>query len=191
MDYAAVTGIAVGLAADAFAVAVSNGAVKTDFKPKFAIKMAFIFGLFQTLMPVLGWLIGKAGEEIITEVDHFVAFALLCYIGCKMIYDSVHSNGCCEKDSVFSNITLLIMAVATSIDALATGVILPSAVGASDAILLLCAVGIIGVITFLLCLCGAYLGKKFGCILAEKAEIAGGIILILIGAKILVEHLTA
>lgn len=192
MDYLSLVGIAVGLAMDAFAVSVTNGAVTRNLKPSHALKIAACFGLFQAGMPMLGWLIGKAGEGLISQLDHWIAFLLLGYIGGKMIYDAWKERGKkteCQCKEPIGMKMLLMMAVATSIDALATGVILPSAVGASTVVLMLVAVALIGLITFVISLAGVYLGKKFGDVFCSKAELAGGIVLVLIGTKILVEHL--
>lgn len=198
MDYIAVVGIAVGLAMDAFAVSVTNGAVVKNFKPSFALKIAATFGIFQFMMPVIGWVVGKAGQELIENVDHYIAFVLLALIGGNMLIEAIKSRKQMSKDgevkkedskTAASTKTLLLMAVATSIDALATGVILPSAVGASDWILMLTAVLMIGAITFIISFVGVYLGKKFGALLSNKAEIIGGLVLIGIGTKILIEHL--
>lgn len=198
MDYIAVVGIAVGLAMDAFAVSVTNGAVVKNFKTSFALKIAAAFGIFQFMMPVIGWVVGKAGQELIENVDHYIAFVLLALIGGNMLIEAIKSRKQMSKDgevkkedskTAASTKTLLLMAVATSIDALATGVILPSAVGASDWILMLTAVLMIGAITFIISFVGVYLGKKFGALLSNKAEIIGGLVLIGIGTKILIEHL--
>lgn len=191
MDYIAVIGIAVGLAMDAFAVSMAKAASIKDLKVFSFIKMAFLFGLFQFLMPVIGWTIGKAGENLINSVDHWIALILLSYIGIKMIYESIKKSNINEMYET-NNLdlkTLSILAVATSIDALATGIILPHAVGATSVLLMFIATGLIGVITFLICLLGTYIGKKFGTLLSSKAEIAGGCVLIFIGIKIFLEHL--
>ncbi|MEE1056349.1 MAG: manganese efflux pump MntP family protein [Acutalibacteraceae bacterium] len=192
MDYFSLAGISVGLAMDAFAVSVSNGALTKNLKRLYALKLAFFFGLFQMAMPVAGWLVGKAGESFITNVDHWVAFILLAIIGGKMIIDYIHElkdNAVQQERDSLSTRTIIMLAIATSIDALATGIILPSAVGASTPLLLLIAVTIIGTITFGICLIGVYLGKLFGYLFSKHANLFGGIVLLLIGFKILLEHL--
>lgn len=192
VDYFSLSGISVGLAMDAFAVSVSNGALTKNLKRLYALKLAFFFGLFQMAMPVAGWLVGKAGESFITSVDHWVAFVLLAVIGGKMIVDYIHElkdNTVQQERDSLSTRTIIVLAVATSIDALATGIILPSAVGASTPLLLLVAVTIIGAITFVICLLGVYLGKLFGYLFSKHANLFGGIVLLLIGFKILLEHL--
>ena len=192
MDYVSLVGIAVGLSMDAFAVSVTNGAVAKKVTPWYAVKIALCFGVFQALMPMIGWLIGKAGENFISSVDHWVALILLCYIGVQMIVESYknrkkgNTDGCKEDISLKA---LLLMGIATSIDALATGIILLSAVGASTVLSMLLSVAIIGMITFTLSVIAVYIGKKFGALLSCKAELLGGIVLVAIGIKIFVEHM--
>lgn len=192
MDYLSLFGIAVGLSMDAFAVSVTNGAVTKHLKLRHGVKIALCFGLFQAFMPMIGWAIGKAGEGLISQLDHWIAFILLGYIGGKMVFDAWKDRGKtveCQSREPVGFKTLLVMAIATSIDALATGIILPSAVGASSFLLMFCAVGIIGTVTFLISLCGVWIGKKFGDLFCSKAELVGGLVLIVIGCKILIEHL--
>ncbi|MBQ3101040.1 MAG: manganese efflux pump [Clostridia bacterium] len=178
--------ISVGLAMDAFAVAVCKGLNMRRINYKHAVIIAAFFGGFQALMPFLGWLIGTRFASYIDKYDHYVAFALLAFIGVKMIIDAVKGEEECEecKDSDKLDIKeLLVLAVATSIDALAVGVtfaLLPELnVGWS--------VAIIGVITFLISALGVVIGNRFGSKYQQKAELAGGIILILIGVKFLLE----
>ena len=189
MDIVALAGIAVGLSMDAFAVSVTNGAVCQKANLRFALKLALSFGFFQALMPTIGWLAGKAAENFISSVDHWVALILLCFIGTQMLVEAFKNEQDeeCRMDVPLK--TLMALSIATSIDALATGIILPSAVGASTIPLMLSAVGIIGFITFVICIAGVYLGKKFGAMLSKKAEILGGLVLIVIGLKIFIEHM--
>ena len=196
MDYIALCGIALGLSMDAFAVSITNGATNHRVKPriifKLALKLALSFGFFQAFMPMLGWLIGKAGESIINAVDHWIALILLSYLGIKMIIESNKNTAEEEERPEQTDIhfrTLLILSIATSIDALVTGVILPSAVRASTVTAMLLSVGIIGMITFLLCFIGVYIGKNFGRFLSTKAELFGGVVLTGIGIKIFIEHM--
>lgn len=192
MDYFSICLIAVGLAMDAFAVSVSDGALSKSVKISYALKLSFFFGFFQLIMPVTGWLFGKAGENFIKDVDHWVAFGILSVIGFKMIADYINEirvRGVREKHNMLSLRTMLILALATSIDALATGVILPSATGASSLTEMLTAVFTIGSITFIISLSGIYLGKFFGYVLSRHSGLFGGIILMIIGSKILIEHL--
>ena len=145
MDYVSLIGIAVGLSMDAFAVSITSGATIRTVTPRFAIKISLSFGAFQAIMPVLGWLVGKAGESFINSVDHWVALILLSYLGIKMIIESKKKNSCetaVQKQDDLSFKTLMTLSIATSIDALATGIILPSAVGASTITLMLLSVGI-------------------------------------------------
>ncbi len=192
MDYISLAGIAVGLSMDAFAVCITNGAVTKKVTALFAAKLAFTFGLFQAFMPFLGWVIGKAGAGFIGSIDHWIALLLLGYLGVQMILESRKKakegcGGTLRDDISFK--MLMTLAVATSIDALATGILLPSAVGASTVTLMLLSVGLIGLITFALCMAGVYIGKKFGCLCSSKAEIVGGVVLVAIGLKIFIEHM--
>lgn len=192
MDYISVICISVGLAMDAFAVSVSNGATTKNLRFSYAIKLAVFFGGFQLFMPIIGWLAGKAGECFIAQVDHWIAFILLAFIGGKMVIDYIKElkeELDTEKKERLSTKTITMLAIATSIDALATGVILPSAVGASTCALMLIAVLLIGVITFAICLAGVYFGKLFGLFLSKHSVLLGGAILMLTGVKILYEHL--
>jgi putative Mn2+ efflux pump MntP len=178
--------LALGLAMDAFAVSVANGSASKRFRLRQAFKLALLFGLFQGLMPVIGWAIGFNFKDFISAADHWVAFALLGVIGGKMIYDDlkgdVEDEAATEKGTGFYS--LLLLALATSIDALAVGFSLTFLHS------ILVPVILIGLITFALSLTGVYLGhtyKRFG---QGKARLVGGIILIAIGIKILVEHLS-
>lgn len=191
MDFAALLGIAVGLSMDAFAVSIAQGAPCKNFSCKLALKLAFSFGFFQALMPLIGWLIGKAGESLISSIDHWIALILLVYLGIHMILEGRETKDSCETKGThnLSFKILFALSIATSIDALATGIILPSAIGVETVSLMLLSVCIIGIITFVLCFFGTYIGKKFGCLLASKAEFVGGIVLILIGIKIFIEHM--
>lgn len=192
MDYVSLVGIALGLAMDAFAVSITKGATIRKVTPKFSLKLSFSFGLFQALMPILGWTIGKAGESFISAVDHWVAFILLSYLGIRMIIESnkaPEEKNSDQKENDINFKTLITLSVATSIDALATGIILPSTVGAKNAAAMMISVGIIGAITFILCAAGIYIGKNFGRLLSSKAELFGGVVLTGIGIKIFMEHM--
>lgn len=168
---------------DAFAVAVASGFVVKRPKLRDAFMMALFFGGFQALMPSLGWAAGTALKNLISSCDHWIAFGLLLLIGIKMIAESFETEK--EPTHPFDFPVLFALAVATSIDALAAGVsfaLLKIAVGF--------AVVIIGTVTFLFSFLGVFIGKRFGHFLEHKVKIVGGAILILIGTKILVEHLT-
>ena len=174
--------IGFGLAMDAFAVSVCKGLSVKKLKPRHALLVGLYFGGFQFLMPVLGWLLGYRFETLITSVDHWVAFVLLVLIGGNMIRESFSSEE--ELNDDFGVKTMLLLAVATSIDALAVGITF-----AFLSVRILPAAGAIGVTTFLLSMAGITVGRVFGARWKSRAELAGGVILILIGLKILLEHL--
>lgn len=179
--------IGVGLSMDAFAASVCKGLGMRRLNVKNMFVIVLFFGGFQALMPCIGWFLGKQFESYITSVDHWVAFALLAFIGGKMIYDVFHENRkdcCCEKTDRLNIKEVFTLAVATSIDALAVGI--------SFAFLqvnIVEAVSVIGITTFVLSIAGVVIGNIFGAKYEKKATLAGGIILILIGLKILLEHL--
>ena len=174
--------IAVGLSMDAFAVSVCKGLSVKKVGVKHAALAGLYFGGFQFLMPVIGYLLGFRFESVIETVDHWVAFVLLAFIGGNMIKESFGKAE--ELNDDFGVRTMLLMAVATSIDALAVGITF-----AFLEVQILPAAGLIGVTTFLLSFAGIYIGNVFGARYKSKAELAGGIILVLIGVKILLEHL--
>ena len=174
--------IAVGLSMDAFAVSVCKGLSVKKVGVKHAALAGLYFGGFQFLMPVIGYLLGFRFESVIETVDHWVAFVLLAFIGGNMIKESFGKAE--ELNDDFGVKTMLLMAVATSIDALAVGITF-----AFLEVQILPAAGLIGVTTFLLSFAGIYIGNAFGAHYKSKAELAGGIILVLIGVKILLEHL--
>lgn len=185
MDIISIFLIGVGLAMDAFSVAVSDGiALK---KPTFlqSVKISFFFGLFQFIMPCIGYLLGSAFASYIQTFDHWIAFILLLFVGGKMIFDSVHEENS-EKSvsNPLSFSTLLISAIATSIDALAVGVTF-----ATVSTPVIFASALIGIVTFAISLAGVFIGSCFGDLFGSKSETAGGIVLICIGVKILAEHL--
>lgn len=179
------TGVALSM--DAFAVAVCKGLKMQKINYKQMGLIALFFGGFQALMPFIGWLLGHSFKEYIEGFDHWVAFALLAFIGIKMIYESFKGD---EDDDCggFDIKELLIMAVATSIDAMAAGIAF-AIDGIETLTSIILAVLVIGVTTFILSAAGVFIGHKFGAVYKSKAELAGGIVLILIGAKILLEHL--
>ena len=181
--------IAVGLSMDAFAVAVCKGLSVYKLKPKHMLITGLWFGGFQGLMPLIGYLLGSTFDKYITPVDHWVAFVLLGIIGANMIKESISKDDECDcedgGDNAFSVKTMFVMAIATSIDALAVGItfaLLPD-------VNITAAVAFIAVITFALSCVGIKIGNVFGAKFKSKAEFAGGIILILMGTKILLEHL--
>lgn len=182
--------IALGLSMDAFVVSVSNGICVPELKVRHALRAALAFGFFQFLMPVIGWALGTAFRGYIESVDHWIAFALLVIVGGKMIVESFKlkdPNPEAEESRGILHVgTLLVLAVATSIDALA--------VGLSFSMLHVPILGpatLIGVVTFLVSLVGCEFGKRIGAKFERWAEMVGGVVLVGIGVKILVEHLVA
>ena len=176
--------LAVGLSMDAFAVSVCKGLAMEKCSFKKAAVCGIWFGGFQALMPLLGYLLGYQFRGYITAIDHWIAFVLLSVIGGNMIREALSKEVCQENDSLDWK-TMLLMAVATSIDALAVGITFAFLPDTN----ILAAVLFIGLITFSLSTAGAKIGNIFGAKYKSKAELAGGLILILLGAKILLEHL--
>ena len=172
---------------DAFAVAVCKGLAMKRLRPRDGIIVGAWVGGFQALMPTIGWFLGTGFEHYIKSIDHWIAFGLLAYIGIKMIIEALKPDSGeegIEKDAPLNIREMFTLAVATSIDALAVGI--------SFAFLnypIASAAAIIGITTFVISIIGVYIGNFFGTRYKKKAEIVGGIILILIGLKILLEHL--
>lgn len=175
--------IAVGLSMDAFAVSVCKGLSVRRLELKHALFAGLWFGGFQALMPAIGYLLGHQFEHLIVSIDHWIAFALLLFIGGNMIKEALGDDDE-ELDDDFSVKAMFLLAVATSIDALAMGVTF-----AFLRVNILAAVLFIGCITFLCSAAGVKIGNVFGMRFKSKAELAGGVILILMGCKILLEHL--
>lgn len=176
--------IAVGLSMDAFAVSICKGLATKKVGVKHMLIVGLWFGGFQALMPLIGYFLGSTFEEYITRFDHWVAFVLLALIGGNMIREALSGEEEKANDSLGVR-EMLILAVATSIDALAVGVTFALLPGVNIA----AAVSFIGVITFVISAAGIKVGNVFGAKCKSKAELAGGVILILIGLKILLEHL--
>ena len=174
--------VGVGLSMDAFAVAICRGLGMKRLEWRQAFLVAVFFGGFQALMPALGWALGKQFERYIVNVDHWIAFLLLGYIGGKMIWDAFHEEEACPAS--FRVRELLLMAIATSIDALAVGITF-----AFLQVAIAPAAALIGCTTFTISLAGVWIGCRFGSRYKNKATFAGGLILCLIGLKILLEHL--
>lgn len=172
--------IGVGLSMDAFAASVCKGLGMDRLRWRQGAVLALSFGGFQALMPLLGWLLGRRFEAYITSVDHWIAFLLLGVIGGKMIWDAFHPE---EESGGFDLRELLALSVATSIDAMAVGITFAFLQAP-----ILSAACLIGCTTFCLSLMGVWVGFRFGSRWREKATLAGGAILILIGLKILLEH---
>lgn len=183
MDALTTVLIGIGLSADAFAVAVARSIPSRKMVMRTSLLMAASFGFFQAIMPVIGWLAGMQLLPIIAGIDHWVAFGLLAFIGGKMVYESRMIEEEEKKDAELNGHVLVLLSLATSMDALAVGLsfsflkvsILEPAL-------------IIGLITFAISLAGCLAGRKFGHLFEDKVEIAGGLILIGIGLKILLEH---
>ena len=175
--------IAVGVSMDAFAVSICKGLSVRKMRPSYAVSAALWFGGFQALMPLVGYYLGVSFADLVGHIDHWISFVLLGFIGGKMIKESF-SRDECPVDSDFSFRTMLAMAIATSIDAMAVGVSL-----AFLKVNIWLAVLLIGITTALFSAAGVYMGRFFGCRYKSGAEFVGGLILIAMGCKILVEHL--
>lgn len=175
--------ISVGLAMDAFAISICKGLSMKKMNWKKALIIGIYFGGFQALMPIIGYFLGSAFENIVTSIDHWVAFILLTIIGGNMIKESraVETENC-NDDTSFK--TMFMLAIATSIDALAIGITF-----AFLNVNLVLAISLIGIVTFVLACLGVKIGNVFGDKYENKAELVGGVILILLGIKILLEHL--
>ena len=179
--------LAVGVSMDAFAVSVCKGLAMKKATVRAQVTCGAWFGGFQGLMPLIGFLLGTMFAEAIQFIDHWIAFGLLALIGINMLREafSKECDCCCGEDTDLSVKTMFVMAVATSIDALAVGISLAMAGNVN----IWLAVGLIGAVTFLLSGVGVRIGNSFGSRFEKKAEATGGIILILLGLKILLEHL--
>jgi len=182
MDFISILILAIGLSMDSFAVSLASGIGITDLSKKDASKIALTLGFFQGMMPVAGWAVGMSFSKYIVDYDHWIAFFILVFLGVKMIVEGIKDTDCSNTNPLKLS-TLLSMSIATSIDALAVGVsiaflkqdiIFPSIV--------------IGAVTVLFSVLGLYSGKALGCKFKSYAEITGGLILIGIGTKILIEH---
>ncbi|MCP4180891.1 MAG: manganese efflux pump [bacterium] len=180
MNFFIVISISIGLAMDAFAVSMTNGATLKQLKLKRVLLIAFFFGFFQTFMTLLGWYAGASIKGYLIELDIWIAFALLVFVGAKMIYDSFKKDDNSKNNGSINIPTIMMLAVATSLDALAVGlslsfmkveIILPSI--------------IIGLVTFIVSIAGVYIGKKIGDYLGNRVELFGGILLIIIGISVL------
>jgi len=173
--------LAFALSMDAFAVSIGLGSKQCALWKSVIIKTSLLFGLFQALMPLVGYFGGVGLKSYIQAYDHWIAFGLLVFIGAKMIYEAFDEDE--EEFSIVSNRVLLTLAIATSIDAMAAGITL----GLIDTLILISCL-IIGVITTIMSAIGIYVGCRGGAWMESKAEILGGVVLIGIGIKILAEH---
>lgn len=175
--------LGIGLAMDAFAVSICKGLSMKKMNWKNAIIIALYFGVFQALMPMIGYFLGTTFESLVTTFDHWIAFVLLSVIGGNMIKESFDKEEEKKNDNVDFK-TMIVLALATSIDALAVGITF-----AFLDVNLLLAISIIGIVTFIISMLGVKVGNKFGDRYQNKAELVGGIILVVLGIKILLEHL--
>ena len=197
MDIVSVLFIAAALAMDAFSVSITSGMVLKKVKMSASSKIGLFFGVFQFVMPCIGYFLGSAFASLITSFDHWIAFILLGFIGGKMLYEAIKGDDKEEENikNPLDNKLLTMLAIATSIDALAVGVTFAT-MGMQvvspctfSQLALLQSAGIIGVVAFLISVAGVHIGGKCGNLFGNKAEILGGIVLIGIGVKILIEHL--
>ena len=180
-------GLGVGLAMDAFAVSMSNGLKESKMRFSKVLLIAFMFGLFQGVMPLIGYLVGNSFVKYIEKFIPFIALALLSFLGIKMIIDFIkerkeNNEQCNIVEQKLTFKVLIVQAIATSIDALSTGLAF-SDYNIYDALIV---VGLIAIITFVLCIIGVFIGKKFGTLIRCYATLIGGIILILIGLEIFI-----
>ncbi len=179
--------LALGLSMDAFAVSISNAMCYKNLSPRWALVTSASFGIFQGIMPIIGFFAGRLIGGFIGTFDHWLAFILLGFIGGKMVYEGIRAlrhPEACPVDARFTFKTLLVQALATSIDALAVGISF-----AALSVGIWGAAAVITLTTFVCCLVGSLLGRKFGLLLGDWAQILGGTVLVGIGLKIFIEHM--
>jgi len=187
MGWLSLLAVAVALAMDAFAVAIVTGLTLEPMTRRHVFRLAFHFGLFQALMPTVGWLAGKAVHRYLSAFDHWVAFGLLAFVGGKMLWGALHGEqGGKAADDPTSGWALVLLSVATSIDALAVGLSL-ALVGSAIVVPAV----VIGIVAAAFTAVGMVLGRRIGSMWGKRVEVLGGLILIGIGVKIVVEHLLA
>ena len=182
--------LAIGLAMDCFAVSIASGIILKRVRMRPMLIMALAFGFFQALMPLLGWIGASFFSHLIENIDHWIAFAILAFLGGRMVLESFKDEDCRHEFDPTSLKVVSALAVATSIDALAVGGSF-AFLGVRSFSSILPSIGIIGFVSFALSFVGLMFGIRFGCGIARKlrAELWGGVILIIIGTKILIEHL--
>ena len=182
--------LAIGLPMDCFAVSIASGIILKRVRMRPMLIMALAFGFFQALMPLLGWIGASFFSHLIENIDHWIAFAILAFLGGRMVLESFKDEDCRHEFDPTSLKVVSALAVATSIDALAVGVSF-AFLGVRSFSSILPSIGIIGFVSFALSFVGLMFGIRFGCGIARKlrAELWGGVILIIIGTKILIEHL--
>jgi putative Mn2+ efflux pump MntP len=176
--------IALGLTADSFAVSVSSGIILNKVKLSQSLKIAFFLAFFQGIMPVIGWALGFGFKDMIKSYDHWVAFSLLFFVGAKMIWEGYKSKPGSKRIDPTNTLVLILMAIATSIDALIVGL----SFAFMDVDILFSSV-LIGLMTFTVSMAGIYLGCKFCRLINYKLDVVAGFVLIGIGIKIMIEHL--
>ena len=184
MPFSEILLISISMAMDAFAVCLAAGALQETQGPRPDFRLSFHFGLFQFVMPLIGWLVGKTIEPYIRDYDHWIAFALLAFIGGRMIYSALFADGEDSRNDPSRGWTLVLLSIAVSIDALAIGLSL----GVLGILVWYPAI-IIGLVTSLLSLVGLRVGRIFGEKLGKPVEIIGGLVLVGIGMRILLSHL--
>ena len=184
MDWLTIFGLAVALAMDAFAVALGVGINLSPLTGRHLFRLGFHFGLFQALMPILGWLAGMTIQKWIYAYDHWIAFGLLVFVGVKMLYEAFHKDESKDAKDPTRGLTLIILSLATSIDALAVGLSL----GMLDISVWTPAL-VIGLVAGILTVAGLLLGRRCSTIWGKRVEILGGLILCAIGTRILLQHL--
>ena len=184
-DLLSVSLIALGLSADCFVVALSGGISNINHSWPWLLRVSFSFGIFQALMPVLGWLAGRTVVDLIADYDHWVAFAMLAIVGGRMLWGSFRPERSQGKEvDITKGLLLITLSIATSIDALAVGLSF-----AFLSVNIALASPIIGVVAFVVTIIGFKLGKKASKLIGKRAEIIGGIILLAIGLRILLSHI--
>lgn len=190
MHFGAILLLALGLAMDATAVAAARGLAAPRIRPRHVLLVAGFFGGFQALMPVVGWLVGARVGPLVESWDHWIAFALLLALGAKMLWEARGAGAAAGEEAgagdLFGLKVMTVLAVATSIDALAVGITLPM-LGAP----FMMTIATIGVVTAVSSAAGLFAGRRFGAMLGKRLDVAGGLVLIGLGTKILVEHLRA
>jgi putative Mn2+ efflux pump MntP len=184
MHWITLLGIAVGLAMDAFAVATATGLALGSVTPRHVFRLAFHFGLFQFLMPIIGWAVGSTFSQFIGAYDHWVAFGLLTFVGGKMLWEAFHDHDAEVRNDPTRGLMLVTLSVATSIDALAVGLSM-----AMLGVAIWLPSVVIGLVAAALTTVGLLLGNRLGRRCGFWAEVAGGCVLLAIGARILISHL--
>lgn len=184
MDWLTIFGLALALAMDAFAVALGVGINLSPLTGRHLFRLGFHFGLFQALMPIFGWLAGMTIQRWIQSYDHWVAFALLIFVGGKMLYEAFHNDETNDAKDPTRGLTLIILSLATSIDALAVGLSL-----AMLNISIWTPALVIGLVAGILTVVGLQLGRRCRAVWGKRVEIFGGLVLCTIGTKILLQHL--